>query len=232
MEREFLKLKKSTEKQTKDQIKATQRQVREKRTRTISSNIIDGFSVVSGFTELNQEGEEILQGVINQYDGNKNYFMNFDDSDKLPSQLRPIAPQYIDVLIQTGMVVRRFEADNMDFLTLTYSGLNYFKNKEETEDRAQAEKERKEKLETDIVKIQSMSVDQLRDIYIQAVQANALLKSSLDLYLLIFFQFSGNPIAVVNFSSVRVEAFLTVLLISLMSSFLNSLNSSCGRRYR
>lgn len=34
------------------------------------------------------------------------------------------------------------------------------------------------------------------------------------------FPILGNPIAVINFSSVRVEAFLTVLLINLISSFL------------
>ena len=43
------------------------------------------------------------------------------------------------------------------------------------------EQERRQKLETDYLKIQSMSVEQLRDIYLQAVVANQTLQQSLDL---------------------------------------------------
>lgn len=180
IDKQFNKLKRDMEKQAKDQIRATKRKAAKERTSSISTNIISNFRNVSGFTVMNTEAEELLQAILDQYDGNSNLFVSFD-SEKVDRALCGAVPQYLDVLEQMGLIARRFSADNGDFFSITYSGRDYFKNKQEAEEREQKEKERKEKLETDIVKIQSMNADQLRNIYIQAVQANTSLKSSLEL---------------------------------------------------
>ena len=179
LEKQLDKFKRSMEKQSKDQMRVAKRQAAKERTNSISTNIIANFQTIAGFTVMNAEAEQLLQGILDQYDGNENLFVNFD-SEKLDPALIAAVPQYLDVLEQMGLLARRFSVDNGDFFNLTYSGRDYFKNKAEAEERAQAEKERKEKLEGDIVKIQNMNVDQLRDIYIQAVMANASLKESLD----------------------------------------------------
>ena len=69
---------------------------------------------------------------------------------------------------------------NGAIITISDTAKTYKDRKEEAL-RKQEEQERRQKLETDYLKIQNMSVDQLREIYLQAVVANQTLQQSLDL---------------------------------------------------
>ena len=179
LEKELERNRKSAEKQARDQMRAAKKQAQEQKRPNATNNIISSFQTVAGFTMMNMEAEELLSAIIDQYDGNENLYINFD-AEKLSRPMQEATYQYFDVLHQSGMISSYMDFGSSAAIDLTYSGRDYFKNKAEAEERAKAEKERKEKLETDIVKIQNMNADQLRDIYIQAVLANASLKESFD----------------------------------------------------
>lgn len=178
LEKQLQKMQRASEKQAKDQLHAANKQAQESRRANISESIINSFNNAQGFMILNQESESLLAAILNQYDGNDRFYIKFDPS-KLPIPVKDAASQYYDVLKQIGFITNYINYGNECLIWLSYSGLSYFENKVGAEQKEKAETDRKNQLETDLMAIQGMNNDQLRQIYIEAVQANYSLRQSI-----------------------------------------------------
>lgn len=183
LEKQLERNRKSEEKRARDQKRLAEKQAREEKRGTISTNIINSFQTVAGFTILNAEAEELLEAIIRQFKttGNQdNLYVNFDET-KLSEPMRAAAYQYFDVLHQLGLITKYLDFGDTAGIYLSYSGRNYFGNKQIAIEKDKAERERRSKLETDLLKIHGMNNQQLQKIYIEAVEANFTLKESLEI---------------------------------------------------
>lgn len=168
-------LEKALDKQNKANVKAE----REAKVRQIAASIIDGQPVVFGVRIIDPDSEALLEAILSQYDGNENNHVNFRGDGLSRSLHESIAVQY-EKLKMYGILSSVIPYGNGAIITLSDTAKTYQARKEEALRKQQEEQERQQKLETDFLKIQSMSADQLREIYLQAVLANQKLQQSLD----------------------------------------------------
>lgn len=142
--------------------------------------VVDGAQRVSGFRIMDAESESVLENVLEQYDGNEGMHVSFD-RNALTRSLSSAAVFHCEKLQQYGAIVSYFPYSSDDIeITLSSSGLSYFHGKQEAIERDRRDRERKERLETDYVKVQGMSLEQLREIYLQAVMVNSQLNESVE----------------------------------------------------
>ena len=171
----------SFEKAIDKQNKANEKAVREARNRQIAETIIAGQPIVYGVRILDSDSEELLDAILSQYDGNDNNHVGFR-GDGLSRSLRDsIAIQY-EKLKMYGLISSCISYGSGAMITISDIAKTYKDRMNEALRKQEEEQERRQKLETDYLKIQSMSVEQLRDIYLQAVVANQTLQQSLDLH--------------------------------------------------
>lgn len=169
-------IEKEIEKQRRENAKAE----REARNRQIAESIIAGQRDVFGVRIIDDDSEALLDAILSQYDGNENNHVGFRGDD-LPRSLHDsIAIQY-EKLKMYGLISSCIPYGNGAIITLSDTAKTYKVRKEDALRKQREEQEQRQKLETDYLKIQSMSVEQLRDIYLQSVVVNQTLQQSLDL---------------------------------------------------
>ncbi len=138
-------LEKAIEKQRKEAQKAAQ----EAQLRDRASEIIKGSEIVSGFRVMDRESENMLQAILDQYDGNERNYISFE-VEKLPRYLCDSFLLECEKLQMYGMLssVRNYVTGAM--ITLSESGKQYFSDKEKAYKRA----EEQQKKDEDIIKIE------------------------------------------------------------------------------
>lgn len=153
-------IEKALEKQNKNNEKAE----REARNRQIAASIIEGQPVLYGVRILDPDSEKMLDAILSQYDGNENNHVGFR-GDNLPRSLYDsIAIQY-EKLKMYGLISFCIPYGNGAIITISDTAKTYKNQKEKAVSKQKEEQERRQKLETDYLKIQGMSVEQLREIY-------------------------------------------------------------------
>ncbi len=172
--------KSAIEKALEKQNKANAKAEREAKNRQIAESIIAGQPILFGVRILDSDSEALLNAILSQYDGNDNNHVGFRGDD-LPRSLHDsIAIQY-EKLKMYGLISSCIPYGNGAIITISDAAKTYKKRKEEALRKHEEEQERRQKLETDYLKIQNMSADQLREIYLQAVVANQTLQQSMDI---------------------------------------------------
>ena len=172
--------KSAIEKALEKQNKANEKAEREAKNRQIAASIIEGQPVLYGVRILDPDSEKMLDAILSQYDGNENNHVGFR-GDNLPRSLHDsIAIQY-EKLKMYGLISSCIPYGNGAIITISDTAKTYKNRKEKAVSKQKEEQERRQKLETDYLKIQGMSVEQLREIYLQAVVANQTLQQSLAL---------------------------------------------------
>lgn len=172
--------KSSIEKALEKQNKANAKAEREAKNRQIAESIIAGQPTLFGVRILDSDSETLLNAILSQYDGNDNNHVGFRGDD-LPRSLHDsIAIQY-EKLKMYGLISSCIPYGNGAIITISDTAKTYKDRKEEALRKHEEEQERRQKLETDYLKIQNMSADQLREIYLQAVVVNQTLQQSIDL---------------------------------------------------
>lgn len=171
--------KSALEKDLEKQRKASEKASRETKNRQIAELIISSQPVLYGVRILDPDAEAFLEAILGQYDGNENNHVNFDGTVLTRPLDQSRAVQY-EKLKMYGMIASIIPYGNGAIITLSDTAKTYKTRKEEALRRDREEKERREKLETDYLKIQSMSAEQLREIYLEAVIANDNLQHALD----------------------------------------------------
>lgn len=171
--------KSALEKEFEKQRKSDEKVAREQRNRQIAENIIHSQPILYGVQIMDDDAEKLLDAILSQYDGNENNHVGFK-IDGLPRALtESIAVQY-EKLKMYGVIASVIPYGSGAIITLSDVAKTYKTRKEEALRKEREDKDRREKLETDYLKIQSMSVEQLREIYLQAVVANDKLQKSID----------------------------------------------------
>ena len=172
--------KSAIEKALEKQNKANAKAEREAKNRQIAESIIAGQPTLFGVRILDSDSETLLNAILSQYDGNDNNHVGFRGDD-LPRSLHDsIAIQY-EKLKMYGLISSCIPYGNGAIITISDTAKTYKDRKEEALRKHEEEQERRQKLETDYLKIQNMSADQLREIYLQAVVVNQTLQQSIDL---------------------------------------------------
>ena len=172
--------KSTIEKALEKQNKANAKAEREAKNRQIAESIIAGQPTLFGVRILDSDSETLLNAILSQYDGNDNNHVGFRGDD-LPRSLHDsIAIQY-EKLKMYGLISSCIPYGNGAIITISDTAKTYKDRKEEALRKHEEEQERRQKLETDYLKIQNMSADQLREIYLQAVVVNQTLQQSIDL---------------------------------------------------
>jgi len=172
--------KSAIEKALEKQNKANAKAEREAKNRQIAESIIAGQPTLFGVRILDSDSETLLNAILSQYDGNDNNHVGFRGDD-LPRSLHDsIAIQY-EKLKMYGLISSCIPYGNGAIITISDTAKTYKDRKEEALRKHEEEQERRQKLETDYLKIQNMSADQLREIYLQAVIVNQTLQQSIDL---------------------------------------------------
>lgn len=167
------------EKEIEKQRKSDEKAVREQRNRQIAENIVRSQTTIYGVQIMDDDAEKLLDAILSQYDGNENNHVGFK-TDGLPRALtESIAVQY-EKLKMYGVIASVIPYGSGAIITLSDMAKNYKSRKADALREEQEDRERQKKLETDYLKIQSMSVEQLREIYLQAVVANDKLQKSID----------------------------------------------------
>lgn len=162
--------KSALEKAIEKQNKANEKAEREARNRQIAASIIEGQPVLYGVRILDSDSEALLDAILSQYDGNENNHVGFRGDNLTRSLHDSIVIQY-EKLKMYGVIIFLY----------SITAKTYKDWKEEAVRKQKEEQERRQKLETDYLKIQGMPAEQLREIYLQAVVANQTLQQSLDL---------------------------------------------------
>ena len=172
--------KSAIEKALEKQNKANAKAEREAKNRQIAESIIAGQPTLFGVRILDSDSETLLNAILSQYDGNDNNHVGFRGDD-LPRSLHDsIAIQY-EKLKMYGLISSCIPYGNGAIITISDTAKTYKDRKEEALRKHEEEQERRQKLEMDYLKIQNMSADQLREIYLQAVVVNQTLQQSIDL---------------------------------------------------
>ena len=172
--------KSAIEKALEKQNKANEKAERKAKNRQIAASIIEGQPVLYGVRILDPDSEKMLDAILSQYDGNENNHVGFR-GDNLPRSLHDsIAIQY-EKLKMYGLISSCIPYGNGAKITISDTAKTYKNRKEKAVSTQKEEQERRQNLETDYLKIQGMSVEQLREIYLQAVVANQTLQQSLAL---------------------------------------------------
>lgn len=128
---------------------------------------------------MDPDAESVLSAILDQYDGNEGNDVSFETS-VLTKYLADSSELQCEKLKQADMLASYWKYPSSTiFLKLTTSGKTYFERKAAALAEEEAERTRKTKLESDYMKIQAMNAEQLREIYLQALSANATLNESL-----------------------------------------------------
>lgn len=162
------------------QSKADAKNAREVKNRQTAEIIINGQPILFGVRVMDPDSEKVLDEILAQYDGNDDNHVNFC-VDVLPRSLQiSIAVQY-EKLKMYGVVSSCIPYMGGAIITLSDTAKTYKERKRDAIQKEYEEKEKREKLETDFLKIQGMSADQLRGIYLEAIVANQKLQETIDL---------------------------------------------------
>ena len=167
------------EKELEKQRKANERASREARNRIIADSIIGSQPIVYGVRIMDPDSEAMLEAILNQYDGNVNNQVAFNATGISRSLEDSIAVQY-EKLKMYGIIAAVMSYSGGAIITLSDTAKTYKSRKEAALQKEREEKIRKEKLETDYLKIQGMSLEQLREIYLQALLTNEKLQKSVE----------------------------------------------------
>lgn len=119
-------LEKAIEKQRKEAQKIAQIEQRRQR----ASAIVLGAEIVDGFRVMDKDAECVLQAILEQYDGNENNYVHFK-VDKLPRHLQDSFALQCEKLQMYGALATANYYMSGAMISMSESGLNYFKDKDE-----------------------------------------------------------------------------------------------------
>ncbi len=172
---------------TKTKLERTlEKQNRERRRETMKANnmkiaesLVNSQPIINGIKIMDEDAEAFLDAILDQYDGNENNHVGFK-SDLLPRPLIESSAVQYEKLKMYGMISSVIQYGNGGgIITLSEIAKTYKGRKEEAVRKVKEEEEKREQLETDYYKIQKMSAEDLRNIYLQAIAMNGTLKDSL-----------------------------------------------------
>ncbi|MCD8197769.1 MAG: toll/interleukin-1 receptor domain-containing protein [Lachnospiraceae bacterium] len=133
--------KSSLQKAIEKQAKESQKVARAAARRETAQSVVSGANFVAGFRVMDEESEVLLQEILNQYDGNENNYINFDEHN-LPRSIRDSILVGFEKLKQYGVVSEVRNWMNGAGITLSENGKKYFNNKSAAYEREAAESER------------------------------------------------------------------------------------------
>lgn len=112
------------------QIKEEQKAAKQAQLRDRAKSIIAGTEIVSGFRVMDRESEDMLQAILEQYNGNDNNYVNFT-TDNLPEHLQRSFSLQCEKLQMYGVVSSANAYITGAMITLSETGKRYFTDKKE-----------------------------------------------------------------------------------------------------
>ncbi len=112
------------------QIKEEQKAAKQAQLRDRAKSIIAGTEIVSGFRVMDREAEDMLQAILEQYNGNDKNYVNFT-TDNLPEHLQRSFFLECEKLQMYGVVSSANVYITGAMITLSETGKRYFTDKEE-----------------------------------------------------------------------------------------------------
>lgn len=149
-------LERALEKQRREEQKAA----RAAQLRDRASAIIAGAEFVNGFRVMDRESEDMLQAILDQYDGNDKNYINFE-VDELPQYLQDSCSLQCEKLQMYGMLSSVINYVSGAMITISESGKHYFSNKED----AYKQAEEQQKKDEDAIKMKTI-VRKQYDVFI------------------------------------------------------------------
>lgn len=145
-----------------------------------AASIVRGAEMVAGFRVMDEESEAVLEAALEQFDGNERNHVSLN-RNSLKKPLAQYALLHCDKLKLHGAFngYYLYGSDILE-INLSESGKTYFSRKHDAIERNRTELEGRKKLESNYLTIQSMSLDELKKLYLQALQVNNTLNESLD----------------------------------------------------
>lgn len=168
------------EKAIEKQIKANKDAARIEQRRQEASEIVNSQPTLSGMRIIDEDSEKVLEAILEQYDGNEDNYIDFKEETLSRPLAESIALQYTKLKMY-GLIssIQAYWGGAM--ITLSNTALTYKERKKTAIQKDDEEKNAHKKLETDFLKIQNLSVEQLREIYLQSILINNTLESSIEL---------------------------------------------------
>ncbi len=146
-----------------------------------AASIVNGAEMVSGFRIMDPESEEILSSVLEQYDGNDRNHVSLS-RESLKESLAQHVLLHCEKLKHYGAFSGYFPyGGEVIEIYLSERGKTYFGRKEEAVERDRVEREGRKRLESDLLRIHSMTLEELQGVYTQALLTNQTLNDSLEL---------------------------------------------------
>ena len=112
--------------------KAIEKQQREQRkiaikeqNRDRATAIVAGAKYIGSFRVMDKESELLMKEILNQYDGNENNYVNFDETP-LPRSIKDSISVGFEKIQMYGVLASAIENLSGAMLTLTESGKSYF----------------------------------------------------------------------------------------------------------
>lgn len=118
------------EKQLEKNRRAEEKAEKERRNREYAAEIVRPQPIINDLKVLDNEAEEMLKAILNQYDGNENNYVKFSFDGLSRPLLDSIAIQF-EKLKMYGMVAQAITYGYGGMITLTNSAKTYFDRKEE-----------------------------------------------------------------------------------------------------
>lgn len=129
---------------------------------------------------MDSDAESFLEAILAQYDGNVNNQVNFVPTDLSRSLEDSMAVQ-LKKLEMYGVLSLVIPHMGGAIITLSETAKTYKERKHEALLKQKEEDEKRNRLETDYLKIHNMTYEQLRDLYLQAVLVNEKLQQTLEI---------------------------------------------------
>lgn len=168
------------EKELQRERKTRERAAREEKCRAIAESIVRGQPVIYGVHIMDSDAESFLEAILAQYDGNVNNQVNFVPTDLSRSLEDSMAVQ-LKKLEMYGVLSLVIPHMGGAIITLSETAKTYKERKHEALLKQKEEDEKRNRLETDYLKIHNMTYEQLRDLYLQAVLVNEKLQQTLEI---------------------------------------------------
>ena len=155
-------------------------EIESKRERQAAS-IVCGAETVSGFRIMDPESEEILSSLLEQYNDNHRNYVSLS-RESLRESLAQHVLLHCEKLKQYGAFngYLPYGGDVIE-IYLSEQGKTYFVRKEEAVERDRMEREGRKRLESDLLKIHGMTLEELQGVYTQALLTNQTLNESFEL---------------------------------------------------
>lgn len=170
----------SFEKQIRQQAKDIKKADRDRKVEQQAINAMGEWRLVHNVRIMDPDAEAMLAAVLKQYDDNDENTI-WLDTRGIAKHLANSRVHQCEKLKQGGLLTGYFVYDSDTIrVMLSASGKTYFERKEAALKKEREENTRRERIETDYLRIQAMTLDELRNVYLQVVSANDTLNKTLD----------------------------------------------------